>query len=91
MFETLIDLGDMTQRGTPKGDIEQAKLFSQEWNKRYPEYRSTVKSENHDFGPYYGVKISSELFEKSFIDTNTFKDGIETAAGNLAEELDLDF
>lgn len=78
-----IDFGDMTQRGTPQGDLDQATLFSQEWNKRYPDCPSIIKPELRDHGEFDGIVQIS-------FDKKTFEN-IEEDAGNLAVELNLDF
>ena len=91
MMESLFDPGDMTQRDTPKGDRDQARIFVKAWNEKYPVYHTVVQSDLHDFGAYYGVRISSTLFNKGLSDFETFPKGIEEAATDLADELQLDY
>lgn len=99
LFESrmeLISLGDMKSRvegdesKRDSWDTTQCQKFKAAWNTKYPNYPVGIYGNPHDYGRYYDIQINDELFDKSFDDLETFPDGIETAAGNLAEELGLD-
>jgi hypothetical protein len=91
MSESLINLGDITKRGTEQGDLEQSRLFKKAWNEKYPSYPCFIKMCPHDFGSYADVQINESLFYKGMDDTQTFSEGIEEASTKLAEELKLEF
>lgn len=90
-MESLINLGDITKRGTAGGDVEQSRVFVQAWNEKYPDYPCRIVRCPHDFGSYADVQIGDELFSQGLGKSETFPKGIETAATDLADALSLSY
>lgn len=67
-------------------DDRGVRLFVHLWNEKYPDYHVRIQRNPHDFGSYPDVGISDADFSRGISDNETFKDGIEDAAGDLIDE-----